>query len=67
MICTFFESPIDVDVHIKKRFALVAKSVEIDVAEVGTQNNEIYSCGPDRRCSSPVDDYFFVLLLRFGM
>ena len=43
-----------------KRFALLAKIVEIDVAEVGTQNNEICSCGPDRRGSSPVGDNFFL-------
>ena len=33
MICTFLESPIDLDAHTKKRFAFLAKSVEIDVAE----------------------------------
>ena len=44
----------------------LAKIVKIDVAEVGTQNNEICSCGPDRRGSSPVDDnFFFVLFLTF--
>ena len=59
MICTFLESPTDLDVHPKKRFAFLAKIVEIDVAEVGTQNNEICSCGPDRRGSSPVGDNFF--------
>ena len=42
-----------------------ARIVEIDVAEVGTQNNEICSCGPDRRGSNPVDDIFFVLFLTF--
>ena len=62
MICTFLESPIDLDVHTKKRFALLAKIVEIDVAEVDTQNNEICSCGPDRRGSSPVDDNFCFVL-----
>ena len=59
MICTVLESPTDLDVHPKKRFAFVTKIVEIDVAEVGTQNNEICSCGPDRRGSSPVGDNFF--------
>ena len=43
MICTFLESPTDLDVHPRKCFALLAKIVEIDVAEVGTQNNEIWS------------------------
>ena len=65
MICTFFESPTDLDVHPRKSFALLAKIVEIDVAEVGAQNNEICSCGPDRRGSNPVDDNFFVLFLTF--
>ena len=46
---------------------VLAKIVEIDVAEVGTQNNEIWSSGPDRRGSSPVDDNFFVLFYHFGM
>ena len=59
MICTFLESQTNLDVHRKKRCALLAKIVEIDVAEVGTQNNEICSCGPDRRGSSPVGDNFF--------
>ena len=59
MICTFLESPTDLDVHPRKSFALLAKIVKIDVAEVGTQNNEICSCGPDRRGSSPVHDNFF--------
>ena len=45
-ICTFLESPTDLDVHRKKRFALSAKIVEIDVAEVGTQNNETCSMWP---------------------
>ena len=65
MICTFLESPTDLDVHPKKRFAFLAKIVEIDVAEVGTQNNEICSCGPDRRGSSPVGDNVFFLFLTF--
>ena len=43
----------------------LAKIVEIDVAEVGTQNNEICSCGPDRPGSSPVDDNFFLFFLTF--
>ena len=60
LICTFLESPTDLDVHPKKRFAFLTKIVEIDVAEVGTQNNEICSCGPDRRGSNPVDDNFFL-------
>ena len=59
MICTFLESPADLDVHPKKRFAFLVKIVEIDVTEIGTQNNEICSCGPDRRGSSPVGDNFF--------
>ena len=59
MICTFLESQTNLDVHRKKRFALLAKIVEIDVAEVGTQNNEICSYGPDRRGSSPAGDNFF--------
>ena len=62
MICTFLESPTDLDVHPRKSFGRLAKIVEIDVAEVGIQNNEICSCGPDRRGSSPVDDNFFLVL-----
>ena len=60
MICTFLESPTDLDVHPRKSFARLAKIVEIDVAEVGTQNNEICSRVPDRRGSNPVDDNFFL-------
>ena len=65
-ICTFLERPTDLDVHPKKRFAFLAKIVEIDVAEVGTQNNEICSCGPDGRGSIPVSDkIFFLFFLTF--
>ena len=60
MICTFLESPTDLDVHPRKNFARLAKIVEIDVAEVGTQNNEICSCGPDRRGSSPTNNFFLL-------
>ena len=67
MICTFLESPTDLDVHPRKSLDVLTKIVEIDVAEVGTQNNEIWSCGPDRRGSSPVDDNFFALFYHFGM
>ena len=43
---------------------LLAEIVETDVAEVGTQNNEI--CVPNRRGSSPVDEnLFFVLFFTF--
>ena len=45
------------------KFALLAKIVEIDVFELGTQNNKICSCGPDRRCSSPTNDTFFLFVL----
>ena len=65
MFCTFLEIPTDLDVHPKKRFAFLAKIVEINVAEVGTQNNEICSCGPDRQGSSPVGDIFFSFFLTF--
>ena len=45
---------------------LLAEIVETDVAEVGTQNNEI--CVPNRRGSSPVDENFFLFFfLHFGM
>ena len=59
MICTFLERPTDLDVHPRKRLLFFTKIFEINVAEVDTQNNEICSCGPDRRGSSPVGDIFF--------
>ena len=67
MNCTFLESPTDLDVHPRKSLDVLTKIVEIDVAKVGTQNNEIWSCGLDRRGLSPVDDNFFVLFYHFGM
>ena len=79
MICTFLERPTDLDVHPKKRFAFLAKIVEIDVAEVGTQNNENCSMWPGQTrfescwwqffCSFLTFwyamHYFFLLVLRF--
>ena len=62
MICTCLESPTDLDVHPRKSVDGLAKIVEIDIAEVGTQNNEIWSCDPDRQGSSPVDDNFLFFL-----
>ena len=55
MICTFLESPTNRDVCIPGSVLLfLAKIVETDVAEVGTQNN-----------GSPVDDNYFVFFYTF--
>ena len=47
MIYTFLESPTLLDVHPGKRCALLAEIVEINVAEVGTKSNEIFSLRPN--------------------
>ena len=46
MIYTYMESPSDLDVHLKKRFAVLAEIVEIDVAEAGTKTTKFALCSP---------------------
>ena len=40
MVCTFLESPTDLDVHPRKSLDVLAKIVEIDVAELGAQTRK---------------------------
>ena len=46
MICTFLESPTDLDVHPGKRFAFFGRNRRNWRRQVGTQNNEICSMLP---------------------
>ena len=59
MICTFLESPTNLDVHPRKRFALFGQNRRNLRRRNKHLKYEICSCGPDRRGSSPVDDNFF--------